>query len=236
MTWAARRPLVLMYHATSSGSVEGRDSVTLDALASQLRYLRRIGLRGRAMRELLAGNDPRCFGLTFDDGYQDFIEDVVPLVRRLGFSATVFVPFGFIGGANDWDPDSVRRRIMGTGDLREVVREGMEVGSHGMYHRRLTDVTDDDLDLEMRESKRSLEAVLGERIDGVAYPFGAVDERVVRAARDARYHYACSVHPSFSGCTDNRYSISRVGMSQADRLLRTCGRVVVDRVRAARGF
>ena len=49
------------------------------------------------MRELLRARRPAragLVGLTFDDGYADFVTEVLPVLRRYGFTATVFVLAG----------------------------------------------------------------------------------------------------------------------------------------------
>ena len=71
-------PYVLMYHSVS---VYARDPylVTVDPqrFERQLSWLRWSGLRGVSMRELMSarqtGDDRGLVGLTFDDGYADFV-------------------------------------------------------------------------------------------------------------------------------------------------------------------
>ena len=45
-----------------------------------------------------AGAGKGQVGLTFDDGYADFAEYALPVLRRHGFTATVFVIAGRLGG------------------------------------------------------------------------------------------------------------------------------------------
>ena len=49
-------------------------------------------------------------GLTFDDGYADNVEEGLPLLRELGFTATCYVTSGHLGGFNAWDADELRVR------------------------------------------------------------------------------------------------------------------------------
>jgi peptidoglycan/xylan/chitin deacetylase (PgdA/CDA1 family) len=82
-------------------------TVRPDRFQQQLRWLDRRGLRGTSMRELLAARheaaDQRLVGLTFDDGYADFAEHVLPALARFGFTATVFVLADLLGDGNSWD-------------------------------------------------------------------------------------------------------------------------------------
>ena len=58
--------------------------------------------------------------LTFDDGYADLAEYALPVLRRYGFGAGVFIVTGQVGGTNAWD----EARSSGTHHLltREQIR------------------------------------------------------------------------------------------------------------------
>ena len=57
-------------------------------------------------------------------------------------------------------------------------------------HLFLPAQTDDVLMSELVESRAALERVTGSTVETLAYPFGAVDERTVRAARAAGFRLA----------------------------------------------
>ena len=72
----------------------------------------------------------------------------------------------------------------------EMARSGIEFGSHTVSHPNLTRLTDEELDLELSDSKRSLESRLQRKISTIAYPIGtksAFNERVMSAAH--RHHF-----------------------------------------------
>src|SRR5690242_10550163 len=101
-------PLVLMYHSVGACDDDPyRITVSPRRLAAHLRWLRRSGLTGVSMRELIQaghrGAARRMVGLTFDDGYADFLDAAVPVLARYGFTATAFVVAGRLGGHNDWE-------------------------------------------------------------------------------------------------------------------------------------
>jgi peptidoglycan/xylan/chitin deacetylase (PgdA/CDA1 family) len=196
-----RMPLVLMYHSVQRYDVDPyRVTVRPERFDRQLRWLRRRGMRGVSMGELLQarrdGGGESLVGLTFDDGYADFVTEVLPALRRYGFRATVFVVAGALGGHNAWDEPGPRKSLMTAPDVLRAADAGMEIGSHSLRHVRLPEVTDDDLADEVRRSRRILTAVTGREITGFCYPYGAVGRREIRAVEEAGYEYACAVRAS----------------------------------------
>lgn len=190
-------PLVLMYH-----SVEVYESdpyqVTVHPrrFDAQLRWLRRRGLRGVGMAELLAAGPARgLVGLTFDDGYRDFVTEVMPALRRYGFGATVFVVAGAIGGHNSWDEPGPCKPLMNADQVREVADAGFEIGSHSLAHLRMPSLSDGELFDHVRRSRLILAELTGAEVSGFCYPYGAAGAREADAVRAAGYDYACAVGP-----------------------------------------
>lgn len=224
---------VAMYHSVADPSDDPyRVTVSPARLARQLRWLADRGLRGVSVRELLAANArgpaPGLVGLTFDDGYADFLEAAVPLLRRHGFTASVYVLPGRLGGQNSWDAAGPRKPLLDAEGIRRTAAAGMEVGSHGLRHVFLTGVDDDTLAAETRRSRALIEEITGGPVDGFCYPYGAVDARVVRAVRRAGYGYACAIDP---GPLSGRYALPRVHVGQADTALRLTAKRVLHPLR-----
>lgn len=196
-----RWPRILMYHAVCSlPENPNRIATSPELFEAQMRYLQRRKLRGVTMQELLraerTGNAKGLIGLTFDDGYEDFLEYALPVLERFGFSATVFVVAGMLGGANDWefrfDPRP-QMKLLTVEGVREVAARGMEVGSHSMSHPKLSSLDPEMLEEEVGGSRQVLSEVLGEAVDGFCYPYGFIDGASVQAVRRAGYAYACAV-------------------------------------------
>jgi peptidoglycan/xylan/chitin deacetylase (PgdA/CDA1 family) len=191
----AREPVILMYHSVEPYTEDPyRVTVRPERFARQLRWLSRRGLRGVSMRELRAAADPRgLVGLTFDDGYADFVTRVLPALRRYGFTATVYVVTGEVGGHNAWDADGPRKPLMTADDVRRVAGAGVEVGSHSLTHLRLPTVDSRTLQDEIGASRVALTELIGGPVDGFCYPYGAAGEREVAMVAAAGYAYACAV-------------------------------------------
>ncbi|MFI6933214.1 polysaccharide deacetylase family protein [Streptomyces sp. NPDC050287] len=193
-------PWVAMYHSVGDRSDDPyRITVTPERLEGQLAWLRRRGLRGVSLRELFAaraqGRGRSLVGLTFDDGYADFLTHALPVLLRWNCGATVFVLPGRLGGVNSWDPLGPRKPLLTADDIRHAAAEGVEIGSHGLTHVDLTRADDVTLKAEVGDSRALLTELTGAPVDGFCYPYGRVDRRVVAAARDAGYTYACAIAP-----------------------------------------
>ncbi|MQA10558.1 MAG: polysaccharide deacetylase family protein [Pseudonocardiaceae bacterium] len=215
-------PFVLMYHSVAPYR-EDPYLVTVDParFARQLDWLRRRGLRGTSMRELLAarraGTGRDLVGLTFDDGYADFAEYALPALRRRGFGATLFVIAGRLGGQNDWDAEGPRKPLLTANAVREIADSGIEIGSHGLTHVSLPQADDAELIEEIARSRWLLRDVTGQPVDGFCYPYGQVTEREVRATGVAGYDYGCAIWPSEPA---SRHSLPRTYVGDADFPLR----------------
>jgi peptidoglycan/xylan/chitin deacetylase (PgdA/CDA1 family) len=197
-----RPPALLAYHAVAE--VDEADDphrlVTAPRfLDQQVALLQRLGYRFLTAEQLLdeTGGTRPTSGvavLTFDDGWADAVHTVLPLLRRRGVPATFYVNPAFFGGTHSLVPGDAGRLLDAEG-VRTLVAEGMEVASHSLAHRDLRELPDEELRDDLVNSKAAVEAVTGRPCRTLAYPFGALDERVEAAARDARYELAFAWRP-----------------------------------------
>jgi peptidoglycan/xylan/chitin deacetylase (PgdA/CDA1 family) len=215
-------PLLLMYHSVTEYTEDPyRITVSPDRLDRQLGWLRRRGLTGVSVGELLraraAGRGASLVGLTFDDGYTDFLEHAVPLLRRHSCTATVFVVPGRIGGDNAWDPLGPRKPLLTEDGIRAAARAGMEIGSHGLLHENLSAAGDDILYRETVHSRELLRKITGTAPEGFCYAYGAVGQQAVDAVRAAGYDYACAIDP---GALTGRHALPRAHIGDTDTVWR----------------
>lgn len=196
-----------MYHSISQPEVDQDPLCTSpERFGAQMLYLKRHNLRGVSMRELYlalnAGEATGLVGVTFDDGYEDFLEAAVPTLEKLGFSATVFVVAGMLGSENNWEHGGGPRpqlKLLGADGVREVSDRGMEIGSHTVTHRRLSDLDSETLIHEVEDSRQMLSEVVNAPVEGFSYPYGDLDGPAVRAARGAGYVYAVATKKQVEG-------------------------------------
>jgi peptidoglycan/xylan/chitin deacetylase (PgdA/CDA1 family) len=181
---------ILMYHRINIASptaptMTRRLTVHPADFARQMRWLKSRGYRTVTQRELFAAlmhGRPlgrRAIMITFDDGYRDAFYKAAPVLSKLRMRATAYVISGRIVNGD--------RHFLSWGLIRGLERRGIEIGSHSVSHRDLTQLSDRDLLHELVRSRRALERGLCHPVQWLGYPFGAYDGRVVKLARRAGY-------------------------------------------------
>jgi peptidoglycan/xylan/chitin deacetylase (PgdA/CDA1 family) len=197
-------PRVLMYHSISPPDGDSDPlCVSPERFEAQMLYLKRHNLRGVSMRELYlamsAGDVGGLVGITFDDGYEDFLSSALPTLERLSFSATVFVVAGMLGKMNTWEHRGGPRpqlRLLEANGVREISERGIEVGSHTVTHPRLPGLDPEKLVHEVSDSRQILGEIVGAPVGGFSYPYGNLDSWAIQAARRTGYLYAVGTKKS----------------------------------------
>jgi peptidoglycan/xylan/chitin deacetylase (PgdA/CDA1 family) len=81
---------------------------------------------------------------------------------------------------------------------REMGESGVGIESHTVSHPILTNVSDERLQFELRQSKARLQEVLGRAGELFCYPNGGFDRRVKTAAKSAGYRAAVTTNLGFN--------------------------------------
>jgi peptidoglycan/xylan/chitin deacetylase (PgdA/CDA1 family) len=155
--------------------------------------------------------------ITFDDGYRDFHSQAFPVLEKAGFTATVFLPSAFIGR-----PFINGRDCMDAAQVRELADRGVEFGSHSVSHRRLIDLSADELGTELRESKAAIEDIVGRAVTTFSYPFRFPEQDTQFIATLGRLldesGYRCGVTTAIgrSRSNDDRRFLPRLPINDCD--------------------
>jgi peptidoglycan/xylan/chitin deacetylase (PgdA/CDA1 family) len=220
--------LVLCYHAVSERWPADL-SITPANLEAELRLLADRGYRGVTFTEAVTERPPgRTVAVTFDDAYRSVLERGEPILARLGWPATVYVPTDFAGserpmswpGIDHWAGGEFERELvpMSWDEIGTLAARGWEVGSHTCSHPRLSRLGDEQLADELSRSKSVCEEHLGRPCESIAYPYGDHDARVVEAASRAGYRAAGTLPSRMVARDPLRWP--RVGVYYGDDLRR----------------
>jgi peptidoglycan/xylan/chitin deacetylase (PgdA/CDA1 family) len=210
---------VLMYHEIADATATpSRLAVSPEDFAEQLGYLREAGytsVTAGALAAVLAGEGKlpaKPVVLTFDDGYGDFYDNALPLLKQHGFNSTLFMTTGWAGLSDD------RKRMLNWTELAEVAEAGIEVGGHTVQHPQLDQLTPQQLHEELYASKALIEDKLSLPVPGLAYPFGYSNARVRQVASEAGYAYAYSVNNFLTRTADDKFALPRLTAQRSTTL------------------
>ena len=119
----------------------------------------------------------RTVAITFDDSYRDNLF-AARVLARYGLPATFFLPTSYIDTdlVYEWDRYLPRMPNLTWDDVREMHKLGLEFGSHTVTHANLGQVSFNQAQREIIESKKTLEQRLNVPVRWLAYPFGGVKD------------------------------------------------------------
>ncbi len=218
---------ILMYHRVHPEGKAATASwrVTPEAFEQQLKYLQEAGYYSVSLAdwgEAILKKQPlpgRAVLITFDDGYQDFYDFAFPLLKRYGFSATVFLVADKIWQTNTWDSFyNEELPLMGWNSIKELQSEGIEFGAHTATHPHLTALSPLQIVTEATRARTILQQGLGKVPVTFAYPYGDTDAVVQHLVGACGYIYGVSCKPGLSSFQDSLLALSRVEVTGNDTL------------------
>ncbi len=95
---------------------------------------------------------------------------------------------------------------------KEMMKDGVSFGSHGIHHSILTMVSESAANSEIGASKSRLESRLGRAIGSFSYPNGDFDERAASMVERHGYRAAFTTRPGFVSHSDNRFTLNRINI------------------------
>ncbi len=215
-----KRPMpILMYHSIASmpkGTVMRGLHVPPKRFALQMRLLKLFGYQGLSMSAIkpyLNGEKAgKVVGITFDDGYKNNLTKALPILEKMGFSATCYIVSQNIGGINHWDIDKgiPENPMMDEEEIKTWINAGMEIGSHTQNHIRLTECSAEIAVKEIKQSRLDLERQFNCTVEHFCYPYGDVNEDIINITKSSGYTTATTVQRSRATTKDNLLTLPRV--------------------------
>ena len=193
---------ILCYHRFGGGG--GKMTVSAANFAAQLDWLARNDYHVIGLAQLvgfLEGRQAvprRSVVITIDDGYESVHRVALPLLRKHGFAATLFVYTDFIGS-----PDA-----LSWAQLQDLVASGLvDVQAHSKTHRNLIEREAGEpderyrqwLDIEVRAPRELLERKLPVQVRHYAFPYGDANQTLLDLLARQRYQLGLTVNPGGNG-------------------------------------
>ena len=198
--------LILNYHKIDNTFISL--AVRPDDFDTQMKYLSENGYHTISPDELyesLAGTGElpdNPVMITFDDGYEDNYVNAYPILKKYGFKATIFVVTSFL--------DKNKKGYMSWDQAREMDANGISIQSHTVDHKSMTDLTDDQLRMELVDSKKKAEKELGHPVNYMAYPTGTYNLHIAQMVKEAGYKAAFTIKYGNVDKASNIYALERV--------------------------
>jgi peptidoglycan/xylan/chitin deacetylase (PgdA/CDA1 family) len=208
---------VLMYHEIAdAAATSSKLAVAPEVFADQMTYLSDAGFNSLTAGDLAAiladggnGLPERPVAVTFDDGYGDFYDHALPLLKQHGLVSTIFVTTGWIG------LDGKAKRMLNWRELDEAVHCGTEVGAHTYRHPQLDQLPERELREELYSPKALIEDKLGMAVPGLAYPFGYSNKTVRRVAKERGYDYGYAVGNAMTTGGTDAFELPRLTVQRS---------------------
>ena len=128
--------------------------------------------------------DPNSVLLLISDVTKENAQDVSDVLRVSGVKATLFISTKNIGF------DGITEKQIIT-----LQANGFDIQSGGHMGDDLRSLTNSQVDLELKQSRKILEARTGKEVFAIAYPWGGVNGRVMEKTADAGYLFGIGASP-----------------------------------------
>ncbi len=149
--------------------------------------------------------------ITFDDGYQSWIDNCLPALADYDIKALFFINSGLLDAAfNEIDSSAYyKERVLITPKkpltwegAQQLLAQGHSIGGHTVHHVNLASLTDEEATIEIGEDKERHEEMLKTELNDFAYPFGTrkhFKEQTIEIAKKLGY---CRQYSAITGFVD----------------------------------
>jgi peptidoglycan/xylan/chitin deacetylase (PgdA/CDA1 family) len=208
--------IIFCYHRLVDKVRYPGTEITPAMFEQQMKMLKDRGITVIGLQDLLAWKrgdkniPPRCAVITFDDGWKSQYEVAWPILKKLGYTMTMFIYTEGVAGASLGGGQAITWEMLG--DMRD---NGIDIEAHSATHQDLREghtvmVMEPDrkrtkkkltgaeyeqwLQNEVVGCKTLLEQRLGIKVNCFAVPFGNYNEHVKEMARNAGYEAMFTVY------------------------------------------
>jgi peptidoglycan/xylan/chitin deacetylase (PgdA/CDA1 family) len=204
---------ILCYHRFAD-SCDSNLCIPTESFASQLEYLKQNGYHTISLSQLaefLAYREAipaKSVVITMDDGYRSIYDIAYPLLKKHGFTASLFIYTDFVQAtsiAMTWD------------QVAELKAAGFEIGSHSISHADLTLKKETETETafltritrELVESKKIIDRKLNQDTVFFAYPYGSFNQKTLQVTQQAGYKLGLGIQNGGNPFFADPYALKR---------------------------
>jgi peptidoglycan/xylan/chitin deacetylase (PgdA/CDA1 family) len=219
---------ILMYHQVSDDPHPNflKFTVTKKSFESQMKTLKLLGYNAINFSRLVSykeGRDNlpgRPVIITFDDGFQEAVDNAVPILNSCGFTAVFYITTDYMGKKSSWmiPETSTEFQVIDWSTVVQLDSCGYEIGAHSMTHPRLDNISKENCYRELRGSREAIEEVLGHEVRHMAYPHGSFNDDVLKLTRETGYETSCSCESAVAHSGYDFLTLPRINIETKDSL------------------
>lgn len=219
---------ILMYHQVTS-NIHPQFipcSITPRAFSIHMKILKILGYNTINLNELEDYRSGKLIlprkpiVITFDDCYQESVDNAIPILRENGYKAIFYIPTDCAGSKSRWLLPEIGSEfpIIDWKTAKNLDSAGIQIGSHSKTHPVLTEISSEDCYDELAGSRKALEDHLGHEVVHLAYPYGFFDDKVRSIAAEAGYRTSCTVIERFVRIEDDPLALPRINVMGFDNV------------------
>jgi len=204
---------VLMLHHVDDGNI----TPVSDCIIQYDQFIRLLKQDRKFMRmsdylTFKAQNNGKYL-LTFDDGLEDVFRVVYPVLKAREIPFTIFVPVDLLDTPG----------YISIEQLKEMAKDPLvTIGSHGVSHRVMTTLSVGEQELELVESKKTLQRIIGKSVDVYAYPHGQFNSDTIKLLKKLNLYKAAfgvTGHPTNCFTESNRFDLPRFNIKDGKQYM-----------------
>lgn len=147
--------------------------------------------------------------ITIDDGYTSFYDNGLPLLKKYGFPATLFINTKTVGGGSymDWK------------QIKTAHNAGVEIGNHTHSHPYFLNLDESErystFRNEINKAQDLIEKHIGEKPETFAYPYGEMDNKMIEIIKGMGFKAAAAQNSGVIYSGTNIFRCPRFPMAEA---------------------
>jgi peptidoglycan/xylan/chitin deacetylase (PgdA/CDA1 family) len=209
---AHARCVVLAYHSVPAG----QRSLFVRQMDMLLRQAKVVHADIQALPE----KGGHYVAITFDDGYEDIVENALPELSKRAMPSTVFIITELLGCKRNWEhrggEDTSEVRLMSPEQMQQLPSDTVRIGSHTMTHAFLPKLEARKMHEELSGSRVKLEKLLNREVKTFALPYGAYNDTVLQICREAGYERVFTGLPVFAFAQPGEFLTGRAVVGLTD--------------------
>jgi len=235
------RASILMYHSVAEN--DAFFTVHPDDFRRQLRYLQDQHFDVLSLSNLIArlnaGSDiSRTVCLTFDDGYRDNYEHVLPLLIEYQLPATIFLVTGLIGKSTRTS-EGIQLPMLRLNEIMEMQQSGLvEFMPHTESHVPLPELSMEDASKQVENSRTRIEELTGTTANILSYPKGRYTGYIANYLKSHNWLGAATVEEGLVTPESDPFTLPRNSIDSSTTFTQFKGKIspAIDRYVALKSW